>query len=77
MTDSVADRLDFARTTGVCVRLETRDGDEYMTGVHEVDPAAGIVSLYETQTFGDEAGHTEIPLEEVASVAVTDVRWRA
>jgi hypothetical protein len=72
-----SDDLRFAQQAGVAVQVRLFDGQEFFTGVADVDDEAGLTSLYRPQTMGDTTTRVRVRLEDITSLAVTDVRWGA
>jgi hypothetical protein len=70
-----SDDLRFAQQAGVAVDVRLFDGQHFQTGVADVDEDAGLVSLYRPQTFGDTTTRVRVRLDDITSLAVTDVRW--
>jgi hypothetical protein len=67
--------LRFAQQAGVAVDVRLFDGQRFQTGVADVDEEAGLVSLFRPQTLGDTTTRVRIRLEDITSLAVTDVQW--
>jgi hypothetical protein len=72
-----ADDLKFAQQAGVAVEVRLFDGQQFFSGVADVDEEAGLVSLYRPQTFGDTTTRVRVRLDDITSLAVTDVQWGA
>ena len=71
----VTDDLEYARAAGVAAEIALLNGETVLTGVHEVNPQGGFVSLYNPQTFEDHTTTRKIGLDLIASVSVTDITW--
>ena len=69
-----SDDLRFAQQAGVAVEVNLFDGQQFFTGVADVDDEGGFVSLHRPQTFGDLTTRARVRLEDITSVTVTDVR---
>jgi hypothetical protein len=74
---SWSDDLRFAQQARVAVDVRLFDGQRFQTGVADVDEEAGLVSPYRPQTLGDTTTRTRIRLDDITSLAVTDIRWGA
>jgi hypothetical protein len=70
-----SDDLRFAQQTGVAVEVDLFDGRHFFTGVVDVDDEEGLVSLHRPQDFGDTTTRVRVRLDDITSVAVTDVHW--
>jgi hypothetical protein len=70
-----SDDLRFAQQAGVAVEVRLFDGQEFLTGVESVDDEAGLVGLFRPQTMGDTTTRVRVRLDDITSLAVTDVRW--
>jgi hypothetical protein len=51
------------------------DGQHFQTGVADVDEEEGLVSLYRPQTMGDTTTRVRVKLDDITSLAVTDIQW--
>jgi hypothetical protein len=69
------DDLRFAQQAGVAVDVRLFDGQHFMTGVADVDEEAGLVSLYRPQDLDDMTTRIRLRLDEITSLAVTDIQW--
>ena len=69
--------LRFAQQAGVAVDVRLFDGQRFQTGVAEVDEETGSVSLYRPQTLGDTTTRVRVNLDDITSLAVTDIQWGA
>ena len=72
-----SDDLRFAQQAGVAVDVRLFDGQRFQTGVADVDEETGLVSLYRPQTFGDTTTRVRVRLDDITSLAVTDIQWGA
>jgi hypothetical protein len=72
-----SDDLRFAQQAGVAVEVRLFDGQRFQTGVADVDEEAGLVSLYRPQTLEDATTRVRIRLDDITSLAVTDIQWGA
>jgi len=72
-----SDDLRFAQQAGVAVEVRLFDGQRFQTGVADVDEEAGLVSLYRPQTLEDTTTRVRIRLDDITSLAVTDIQWGA
>jgi hypothetical protein len=72
---SWSDDLRFAQQAGVAVDVRLFAGQRFQTGVADVDEEAGLVSLYRPQTLEDTTTRTRIGLDDITSLAVTDIQW--
>jgi hypothetical protein len=70
-----SDDLRFAQQAGVAVEVRLFDGQEFFTGVESVDDENGLVGLYRPQDFDDTTTRVRVRLDDITSLAVTDVRW--
>jgi hypothetical protein len=70
-----SDDLRFAQQAGVAVDVRLFDGQRFQTGVADVDEEAGLVSLYRPQTMGDTTTRVRVRLDDITSLAVTDIQW--
>jgi hypothetical protein len=70
-----ADDLRFAQQAEVAVDVHMFDGQHFQTGVADVDEESGLFSLYTPQTFGDTTTRVRLKLDDITSLAVTDVHW--
>jgi len=70
-----SDDLKFAQQAGLAVDVRLFDGQEFSTGVADVDDEAGLVSLYRPQDLADTSTRVRIRLDEITSLTVTKVRW--
>ena len=70
-----SDDLRFAQQAGVAVDVRLFDGQHFQTGVADVDEDAGLVSLYRPQTFDDTTTRVRFRLDDITSLAVTDIQW--
>jgi hypothetical protein len=70
-----SDDLRFAQQAGVAVEVHLFDGQRFQTGVADVDEETGTVSLYRPQTLGDTTTRVRVRLDEITSLAVTDIQW--
>jgi hypothetical protein len=70
-----SDDLRSAQKAGVAVEVDLLDGRHFFTGVADVDVENGFVSLHRPQTLGDTTTRVRVRLDDITSVAVTDVRW--
>jgi hypothetical protein len=59
------------------VEVRLFDGQRFQTGVADVDEEAGLVSLYRPQTLEDTTTRVRIRLDDITSLAVTDIQWGA
>jgi hypothetical protein len=59
------------------VEVHLFDGQHYTTGVADVDEDAGLFSLYTPKTFGDSTTRVRPKLDDITSLAVTDIQWGA
>jgi hypothetical protein len=69
------DDFRFAQTAYVAVEVHLLNGEKLVTGVHEVHEEEGFVSLYDPQTYGDDATTRKVDGDLIVSVSVTDVQW--
>lgn len=67
--------LRFAQQAGVAVDVRLFDGQHFQTGVADVDEEEGLVSLYRPQTMGDTTTRVRVKLDDITSLAVTDIQW--
>ena len=51
------------------------NGQHFETGVADVDEEAGLFSLYQPLDFDDTTTRVRLRLDEITSLAVTDIRW--
>ena len=72
-----SDDLQFAQQAGVAVDVHMFDGQHFQTGVADVDEETGLFSLYTPQTFGDTTTRVRLKLDDITSLAVTDIQWGA
>jgi hypothetical protein len=72
-----SDDLRFAQQAGVAVDVQMFDGQHLQAGVADVDEEAGLFSLYQPKTFGDTTTRVRLKLEDITSLAVTDIQWGA
>lgn len=72
-----SDDLQFAQQAGVAVDVHMFDGQHFQTGVVDVDEETGLFSLYTPQTFGDTTTRVRLKLDDITSLAVTDIQWGA
>jgi len=70
-----SDDLKFAQQAGVAVDVRLFDGQRFQTGVADVDDENGFVSLYRPQHFDDTTTRVRIRLDDITSLAVTDIHW--
>jgi hypothetical protein len=70
-----ADDLKYAQTTGMSVQIQLLNGDEMLTGVHEVHEDEGFVSLYAPQAFGDDTTTKKVGLDLIATCTVTNIPY--
>jgi hypothetical protein len=70
-----SDDLKFAQQAGVAVDVRLFDGQRFQTGVADVDDENSLVSLYRPQDFDDTTTRVRIRLDEITSLAVTDIQW--
>ena len=70
-----SDDLQFAQQAGVAVEVHMFDGQRFQTGVADVDEETGLFSLYTPQTFGDTTTRVRLRLDDITSLAVTDIQW--
>jgi hypothetical protein len=70
-----SDDLRFAQQTGVAVEVDLLDGRHFFTGVVDVDDEGGFVNLHRPQDFDDTTTRVRVRLDDITSVAVTDVHW--
>ena len=76
MLKALINDLRYAQTTGVRVEMYLLNGEKLLKGVHDVDEDEGFVSMYAPQNLGDDTTTRKIPLDVIASVTVTDDRWK-
>jgi hypothetical protein len=69
--------LRFAQQAGVAVDVRMFDGQHFQTGVADVDEEAGLFNLYRPQDFDDTTTRVGLKLDDITSLAVTDVQWGA
>ena len=67
--------LRFAQQASVAVDVRLSDGQHFQTGVADVDEEEGLVSLYRPQTMGDTTTRVRVKLDDITSLAVTDIQW--
>jgi hypothetical protein len=67
--------LRFAQQASVAVDVRLFDGQHFQTGVADVDEEEGLVSLYRPQTMGDTTTRVRVKLDDITSLAVTDIQW--
>jgi hypothetical protein len=67
--------LRFAQQAGVAVEIHMYDGQHFTTGVADVDEDAGEFNLYTPQTFGDTTTRVRLKLDDITSLAVTNIQW--
>jgi hypothetical protein len=72
-----SDDLQFAQQAGVAVDVHMFDGQHFVTGVESVDEEDGLFGLYQPQTFGDTTTRVRLRLDDITSLAVTDIQWGA
>jgi hypothetical protein len=72
-----SDDLRFAQQARVAVEVDLLDGRHFFTGVVDVDDENGSVSLHRPQDLGDTTTRVRVRLDDITSVAVTDVHWGA
>ena len=72
-----ANDLRYAQQIGVAVDVHMFDGQHFQAGVADVDEDAGLFSLYTPHTFGDTTTRVRLKLDDITSLAVTDVQWGA
>lgn len=70
-----SDDLQFAQQAGVAVDVRLFDGQRFQSGVADVDEETGLFSLYTPQTFGDTTTRVRLKLDDITSLAVTDIQW--
>jgi hypothetical protein len=70
-----SDDLQFAQQAGVAVDVRLFDGQHFQTGVADVDEEAGLFSLYRPLDFDDTTTRVRFRLDEITSLAVTDIQW--
>jgi hypothetical protein len=70
-----SDDLRFAQQAGVAVDVRLFDGQRFQTGVADVDEETGLVSLYRPQTLEDTTTWVRVRLDDITSLAVTDIQW--
>ena len=51
------------------------DGQHLTTGVADVDEEAGEFHLYRPQALGDTTTRVRLKLDDITSLAVTDIQW--
>jgi hypothetical protein len=69
--------LRFAQQAGVAVEVHLFNGQRFTTGVADVDEDAGEFSLYRPQSLGDATTRARFRLDDITSLAVTDIQWGA
>ena len=67
--------LRFAQQSGVAVEVRMFDGQQFTTGVADVDEEAGEFSLYKPQSLGDTTSRVRLELDDITSLTVTDTQW--
>jgi hypothetical protein len=70
-----SDDLRFAQQAGVAVEVRLFDGQQFFTGVADINEEDGLVSLHRPQTFGDLTTRVRVRLDDITSLTVTDVQW--
>jgi hypothetical protein len=70
-----SDDLRFAQQAGVAVEVDLFDGRHFFTGVADVDDKNESVSLYRITGLQAPTTRVRVRLDDITSVAVTDVRW--
>jgi hypothetical protein len=72
-----ANDLQYAQQIGVAVDVHMFNGQHFQTGVADVDEDAGLFSLYKPLDFDDTTTRVRLRLDEITSLAVTDIQWGA
>jgi hypothetical protein len=72
-----SDDLQFAQQTRVAVDVHMFNGQRFQTGVADVDEEAGLFSLYQPLDFDDTTTRVRLRLDDITSLAVTDIQWGA
>jgi hypothetical protein len=72
-----SDDLRFAQQAGVAVDVRLFDGQQFQTGVADVDEENGSVSLYRIEGLREPTARIRVKLEDITSLAVTDIQWGA
>jgi hypothetical protein len=70
-----ANDLQYAQQIGVAVDVGLFNGQLFQAGVADVNEEEGLVSLYRPQAMGETTTRVRIRLDEITSLAVTDIRW--
>lgn len=74
MDDEFVNDLRYAQTTNVMVQLHLVNGEEQLAAIAEVSDEGDWFKIIEPQDLADITTTRRIRLEDVSSVAVTDIR---
>jgi hypothetical protein len=70
-----ANDLQYAQQIGVAVDVHMFNGQHFVTGVESVNEEDGLFGLYQPQTLEDTTTRVRLRLDEITSLAVTDIQW--